>query len=127
MTCHLLAVRFWCLLYRKIHRGVWFCIFVGMSLIILHITGYWTDNLWLSQCTALSNSALALFAVIATWRSLKARAQEQAYYEAQIARTSSAAEELAKILNAYKTEIAYYEQQAKKHAFSIFKERRVRL
>ena len=126
MGCFLLAIFIWCTLFKKVHRGVWFTIFTGMILVVFHCLGYFVNSVYLSQSTALSNAILALFAVLVTRRNFKRLDAERASYETQIAKKSSVAEELTKVLNAYKTEIEYYEQQARERDFPVFKERRVR-
>jgi len=112
MACHLLAIGLWCLLFQKITRWVWLCILAGMSLIVLHCTGYFVDSIALSQLTALSNSALVLFAVISTRRGIKKREAEQ---------KASVALELAKVLTAYRVEIEYYEHKARELSFTPYK------
>jgi len=112
MTFHLLAIGLWCLLFRKISRWIWICILTGMTLVVLHCAGYFVDSLALSQMTALSNSALALFAVIATRHSIKKRELEQ---------KTSVAAELARILTDYRLEVDYYERKARELGFSVYK------
>lgn len=115
MTLQTTALLWWCVMYRRLNRYVWWCVLVGMLLILLHCAGYFTHSLLLSQVTAMSNSILVLFAVITTWRSLRAHAEERKAFEEKLAQKTSLAAEIAKILNQHRREIEYYEAEAKKH------------
>lgn len=121
MLLHTVAIVWWCFLFRRVNRYVWLCILAGMCLIVLHCAGYFTDSLLLSQTTALSNSLLTLFAVITTWRSLRRLEAERKAYEEKLAAKTGVAIEIAKVLNAYRTELDYYEKMAKDHGLDPFK------
>jgi type VI protein secretion system component VasK len=122
MLLQLTAVIWWCLLYHRIRPYVWTCVLLGLILTILHGAGYFYGSKLLSRSTALTNSILALFAVIATWRSVRAQEAERKSHEERLAKKPSIALEIARILSADRTEIEYYENEAKRRGFPTYKD-----
>lgn len=112
----LIALVLWFRLRFSVERRLWWAGMVTLVIIVFHCAGHFTDTLFLTHITAITNAALVLVMVNVARKSLKKNEilQEEVVEQQQvIEQERSAAQELAHVLADYRSRIEALERLIK--------------
>jgi len=135
---HAAAVVIWVTLFKKLERWVWWLIFVGYIILVIHRfdeTFHWAFFPNSSHITALLIAIVVLVATIQTrvWVRRRDRTQASlaAFHDqlqevaAEIAKQqlqNPLSHQIAKLIASLRSEIDYYEKIAKRRGFPLYKD-----